>query len=58
MCLAVLHPASNFATEPSNIGFVRRAHDAALFGGSASSPVAQPAPHGVTETVEALIATG
>lgn len=32
--------------------------DAALFGGSASSPVAQPAPHGVTETVEALIATG
>lgn len=32
--------------------------DAALFGGSASSPVAQPTPHDVTETVEALIATG
>jgi transposase InsO family protein len=32
--------------------------DAALFGGSASSLVAQPAPHGVAETVEALIATG
>ena len=33
--------------------------DAALdMGGYASPPVAQPAPHGVTETVEALIATG
>jgi putative transposase len=33
-------------------------YDAALTGGSASSPVAQPAPYGVTETVEALIAAG
>jgi transposase InsO family protein len=32
--------------------------DAALFGGSASSPVAQPAPYGVSPTAEALIATG
>ena len=32
--------------------------DAPLNEGSASSPVAQPAPYGVTEMVEALIATG
>jgi len=32
--------------------------DAALFGGSASSPVAQAAPYGVSPTAEALIATG
>ncbi|WP_246673819.1 IS3 family transposase [Mesorhizobium sp. B2-3-13] len=32
--------------------------DAVLMEGSASSPVAQPAPHGVTETVEALVAVG
>ncbi len=32
--------------------------DAALIEGSASSPVAHPAPHGVTETVQALIAAG
>lgn len=31
---------------------------AALFGGSAPSPVAQPAPQGVAETTEALIAAG
>ena len=33
-------------------------YDAAPIEGSASSPVAQPAPYGVTQTVEALIATG
>ncbi|CDX53235.1 conserved hypothetical protein [Mesorhizobium plurifarium] len=38
--------------------FTATGSSAALFGGSAPSPVAQPAPHGVTETVEALIATG
>lgn len=32
--------------------------NAALDEGFASPPVAQPAPHGVTETVEALIAAG
>jgi transposase InsO family protein len=32
--------------------------DAALIEGSAPPPVAQPAPYGVTETVEALIAAG
>ncbi|TIX94788.1 MAG: hypothetical protein E5V24_08040 [Mesorhizobium sp.] len=32
--------------------------DAALFGGSASSPVARAAPYGVSPTAEALIATG
>jgi hypothetical protein len=32
--------------------------DASLVIGCASLPVAQPAPHGVTETAEALIATG
>ncbi|MBM2716321.1 IS3 family transposase [Mesorhizobium caraganae] len=32
--------------------------DAALIAGFASAPVAQPAPYGVTETAEALIATG
>jgi len=33
-------------------------YDAALIEGSASSPVAPPAPYGVTETVEDLIAAG
>jgi transposase InsO family protein len=33
-------------------------YDASLDGGSAPPPVAHPAPHGVTETVEALIAAG
>ena len=32
--------------------------DAVLMEGSAPPPVAQPAPHGVTKTVEALIAAG
>lgn len=32
--------------------------DAALIDGSAPPPVAQPTPNGVTETVEALVATG
>ena len=32
--------------------------DAALIEGFASPPVAQPAPYGVTKTVEALIAAG
>ncbi|CCV09245.1 hypothetical protein MESS2_940011 [Mesorhizobium metallidurans STM 2683] len=34
------------------------ASDAARIEGFASSPVAQPAPYGVAETAEALIATG
>jgi transposase InsO family protein len=33
-------------------------YDTALIDGSASSPVAQPAPYGVSPTAEALIATG
>ena len=33
-------------------------YDAALIDGSASSPVAQPAPYGVSPTAEALIAAG
>ena len=33
-------------------------YDAALFDGSAPSPVAQPAPYGVSPTAEALIAAG
>src|SRR3954469_23018028 len=33
-------------------------YDATLFGGSASSPVARPAPYGVSPTAEALIAAG
>lgn len=41
-------PTADFAEAITATG-----SDAALFGGSASSPVAQPAPHGVTETVGA-----
>ena len=33
-------------------------YDTALIDGSASSPVAQPAPYGVSPTAEALIAAG
>jgi putative transposase len=33
-------------------------YDAALYSGSASSPVAQPAPYGVSPTAEALLAAG
>lgn len=38
--------------------FATTSSNAALIGGSASPPVAQPAPYGATETVEALIADG
>ena len=38
--------------------FTATVSDAALDAGFASTPVAQPAPYGVTATAEALIATG
>ena len=38
--------------------FTATGSDAALIDGSAPPPVAQPTPNGVTETVQALVATG
>lgn len=53
------HPSLGYQT-PADFAeaITATGSDAALFGGSASSPVAQSAPHSVTETVEALIAAG
>ncbi|WP_404926379.1 IS3 family transposase [Mesorhizobium sp. ORM16] len=53
------HPSLGYQTPAAYAGVITATgSDAALIEGSAPPPVASPAPHGVTETAEALIATG
>jgi putative transposase len=53
------HSSLGYQTPAAFAGIIAATgYDAAPIEGSASSPVAQPAPYGVTQTVEALIATG
>jgi hypothetical protein len=53
------HSSLGYQTPAAFAGIIAATgYDAAPIEGSASSPVAQPAPHGVTQTVEAIIATG
>jgi len=53
------HSSLNYRTPAAFAGaLTATGSGAALDQGFASPPVAQPAPHGVTETVEALIAAG
>ena len=53
------HSSLGYRTPAAYAGLIiATGSDAPLIEGSASFPVAQPAPYGVTETAEALIATG
>lgn len=53
------HSALGYQTPAAYAGSITApGSDAALIEGSASSPVAQPTPYGVTEMAEALIAAG
>jgi len=53
------HSSLGYQTPAAFAGIITATgYDATLTEGSASSPVAQPAPYGVTETAEALIAAG
>ena len=53
------HSSLGYQTPAAFAGIIAATgYDASPIEGSATSPVAQPAPYGVTQTVEALIATG